>query len=207
MMALLNNFPYASDWLNPVLFPLNRWLHIVATTTLVGGVFFYEFVIPKAIEDLNGETQLAVLGRVRWIFRKIVIFSAITMVVTGAVSTWRLWPNYHYQFEPVKPWWAGHVFLGVVALAIAVRLTISDQVPRRPFIWLRVVFVVMLVSMFAASVARHVRLSIREQWERYYFAPGEGVPYLSQRVPSDFGSDVPSLTHPDSATTQPSTAR
>src|SRR5476649_1907153 len=91
---MLNPLPLLPDWANPIVLPLNRWVHIVCTTALVGGTLFYEFVIPRAIEELKEETQLAVLGRVRWIFRQIVVVSAVLLVTSGAVSTWRIWPAY-----------------------------------------------------------------------------------------------------------------
>lgn len=176
ILAVLNQISWLPDWGDAIVLPVVRWLHIVATATLVGGAFFYEFVIPKAIEDLNTETQLAVLGRVRWIFRRVVNFSAITLIITGIISTWRMWPSYHKEFAPSYPWWVLHVGLGVIALIILVRLTIGDRVPRRPFIWLRVVFVVMLVTIFAATVARHIRLSVGDEWTRYYeFSPGNAM--------------------------------
>src|SRR5690348_2294523 len=113
LAILLNHIPAVPDWVQSILLPLTRWLHIVATATIVGGALFYEFVIPKAIEELKDETQLAVLGRVRWIFRQLVIFSTVVIVVTGLVETWRTWPAYHGPFEPARPWWAMHVGAGV----------------------------------------------------------------------------------------------
>ena len=77
---MLNWFPFIPEWIQEAIFPLNRWLHIVCTALLVGGTLFYEFIIPKAIEDLKEESQLAVLGRVRWFFGQVVIFSALIPV-------------------------------------------------------------------------------------------------------------------------------
>lgn len=153
---MLNHIQSLPDWVNGVVFPLNRWLHIVAMGTLVGGTLFYEFVIPLAVEELKEESQLAVMGRVRWIFRRLVIFSTITLVLTGLVSTWRTWPMYHGMYDPVRPWWALHLGIGVIAMALVIRITLGDRVPRHPIAWLRVSFVVMLVAVFVASVTRHV---------------------------------------------------
>ena len=85
---MLNWFTSPPGLLQEALFPLVRWLHIVCTTLLVGGTLFYEFVIPKAIEDLKEETQLAVLGKVRWVFRQIVIFSTLILVATGSLAVY-----------------------------------------------------------------------------------------------------------------------
>jgi hypothetical protein len=164
---MLNHIPVVPDWVQSVVLPLNRWLHIVATATLVGGALFYEFVIPKAIEELKDETQLAVLGRVRWIFRRIVIFSTVFLVLTGLVESWRTWPSYHGNYDAARPWWVWHVVVGAIAMAIAIKVTLGDRVPRHPIAWMRAAFVVMLVAIFLSGITRHVRLSIEEDAERY----------------------------------------
>ena len=46
-----------------LLFLLSRYLHIVATTILVGGVLFHELIVPVAIADLKEEQKLAVFAR------------------------------------------------------------------------------------------------------------------------------------------------
>lgn len=163
MFNHLAGFP---DWLHAIVLPLNRWLHIVSTTLLVGGTLFYEFVIPKAIEDLKSESQMAVLGRVRWVFRRIVVVSAILLIVTGLISSWRNWPTYSGEYGPVKPWWVIHVILGVIAIAIAVLLTIGDRLPAHPIAWLRVNFVILLVTIFLSDITVYVRQSVREELGR-----------------------------------------
>jgi hypothetical protein len=160
MFNHLSSFP---DWAHTIVLPLNRWLHMISTTLLVGGTLFYEFVIPKAIEDLKPESQLAIMGRVRWVFRRIVLISAALLLLSGIISSWRNWPTYNGNFEPVKPWWMIHAGLGVIAMAIAVLLTIGDRVPRHPIAWMRVNFVVMLVAIFVADITVYVRQSVRDE--------------------------------------------
>src|SRR3954467_2614579 len=71
---------------------LSRYVHIVATTVIVGGTLFFELVVPLAIGELKTEVQLALIGRMRWIFRWVVYSSAIALIATGTISTYR---NYH----------------------------------------------------------------------------------------------------------------
>src|ERR1700722_3259583 len=127
---MLNWLPsYIPDWLQQAIFPINRWLHIVCTTLLVGGTLFYEFVIPKAIEDLKEETQLAVLGRVRWFFRQVVIFSALVLIVTGSVSMYQQWRLYNGVFREVRWWIFLHIGLAVFALIVAVAAMVRTRAP------------------------------------------------------------------------------
>jgi hypothetical protein len=160
---MFNHLSLLPDWAHTIVLPLNRWLHIVSTTLLVGGTLFYEFVIPKAIEDLKAESQLAVLGRVRWIFRRIVLISASLLLLSGIIASWRNWPTYNGDYGAVKPWWIIHTALGGLAMVSAVCLTIGDHVPRHPIAWLRVNFVVMLVALFTADIIVYVRQSVRDE--------------------------------------------
>ncbi len=166
-MAMLNTLPDLPDWAATIIFPLNRWLHMVCTALLVGGTLFYEFVLPRAIEDLREEAQLAVLGRVRWAFRRVVILSVVVLAVTGSVAWWRLLPLYQSAaFREVPPWVWAHVGLGVLAMALGLRVMNRTRAPRNPLTWMRVNFVVMLIALFVAAVARHLRVAIQDGIER-----------------------------------------
>src|SRR5256714_7733430 len=77
-----------------LLFILNRYLHIVCTTVIVGGTLFFEMIVPVATGDLKQEQQLLVFGRARWSFRAMVWTCAILLVVSGIVSSIRRWSDY-----------------------------------------------------------------------------------------------------------------
>jgi uncharacterized membrane protein len=162
---MLNHFSSLPEALQHALFALVHWLHIVCTTLLVGGTLFYEFVIPKAIEDLKEESQLAVLGRVRWFFRGVVILCAILLFATGGLSIWFYLPMYTGAFEVVRPWLAWHVALGTVALIVAVIAMARTRSPRHPLIWMRINFVILLITIFVASLVRHIRLTVQDDIE------------------------------------------
>ncbi len=166
-VAMLQRIPDLPWWAQTIVFPLNRWLHVVCTALLVGGTLFYEFVLPKAVEDLREEAQLAVLGRVRWAFRRVVWLSASGLLLTGAMALYRLWPLYHAAaFRVVPPWVMAHIGLGLLAIAVGLVVMNRTRAPRHPLTWLRVNFVVMLIALFVAAVARHLRVSIQDDIER-----------------------------------------
>jgi hypothetical protein len=152
------------DSLIHIIYTLARWLHMIGSTLLIGGTLFYEFVIPIAIEDLKPELQLIVVGRTRWVFRKVVYFSVIVLILTGVTSTFRQWNDYTVLFPPARPWWATHVGLGIIAMAIALRLTIGRHVP--PIRWMRFNLGLLLVVVFLASASRHVQMTMREPNDR-----------------------------------------
>lgn len=156
------------------LFLLSRYLHMVATALLVGGTLFYELIVPVAIDDLKDEVKLFVFARARWAFRWIVWCSVVALLISGAVSTYRNWPAYVTGNGPLETagyWWVAHVLLGLTGIIIAVALVLGRSPPRYPLVWMRMVLLTLLLSIFMASTTRHVRLRIQEG--HYYFtAPG-----------------------------------
>jgi uncharacterized membrane protein len=173
---MLNWFPYIPEWIQEALFPLNRWLHIVCTALLVGGTLFYEFIIPKAIEDLKEETQLAVLGRVRWFFGQVVILSALILVVTGSIACYQQWHLYNGIFHDARTWIFMHIAIGVFALIVAIVAMARTRAPRTPLTWLRVNFVILLIVIFVAAVSRHLRMMVRNNAEQLHLPTADAGP-------------------------------
>jgi peptidoglycan/LPS O-acetylase OafA/YrhL len=156
---------------------ISRYLHIACTTVLVGGTLFYEMVMPAAIDELKTEQQLDVFGRARWVFRRLVWISAVLLVLSGAVATRAHWATYRDEpYPPARPpsgmalegapsvlrrpgwWWAAHVSTGGLAVLIAVYLTTVARPPDHPIGWMRLNLVILLLVIFLATAARHVRL-------------------------------------------------
>jgi hypothetical protein len=167
-----------------VLLLLNRYVHVVATTVLVGGTLFYEMVVPVAIADLKSEHQLAVFARARWVFRWVVLTSVAALLLSGAVSVWRNWPSYSggeealfqtlvmraeaVKVEGLSPWqnprtWViGHALLGLAALGVAVMLVWSDRPPDKPVRWMQLNLMLLLIAIFLGSATRNARLRVLE---------------------------------------------
>ncbi len=168
-----------------VWFLIARYLHVVCATLLVGGTLFYEMVVPAAIDDLKEEAQLAVFAKARWVFRSIVWLASIVILVSGAVTTVRHWDSYERGEDRVmmasttvqpgmigkvvpvaeRPgwWFAAHASVGFIAVLIALSLTIGHTPPARPVGWMRINLVILLIVIFLASAARHMRLMWNDQ--------------------------------------------
>jgi hypothetical protein len=147
------------DWLSHILFTVMRWVHVVCTTLIVGGTLFFEFVVPIAIEDLKDEQQLAVFGKARWVFRRVVWIGATLLLISGAVLIVRYWDTYREQPYRGTMWWAvGHMALGIVTLGIALLLTAPRRPPDHQVGWMQFNLVLLLVAIFAAGVSSYVRL-------------------------------------------------
>ena len=153
-------------------FILNRYVHIVCTTVIVGGTLFYELIVPVAIGELKHEQQLSVFGRARWSFKTIMWSCALLLIVSGVVSTIRLWHEYtagetiaqHAATGIHRPgwWWVAHVSTGLIALVVAVSLMTVRRPPDYPLYWMRVSLTILLVVIFLGTVARHMRMWNRE---------------------------------------------
>lgn len=92
--AMLNREAEAVNILDNTLLLISQYVHLLATTLLVGGTLFYEMVVPIAIADLKSEQQLAIFARARWVFRRIVWVNVVLLVVTGVYSTRAHWKDY-----------------------------------------------------------------------------------------------------------------
>jgi uncharacterized membrane protein len=154
-------------WLFDAGICVNRWLHIVAAGLLVGGVLFFNFVLPAATAELKDEQRLAVFGRARWMFRSVVWFSVIALVVSGSLSCFRVWPMYKAEqttsgsaWLTSLPWTIGHMVIALIAFAMLFRITAGRRLLERPVGWLGANLIVLLVGIFLASVARHWELHL-----------------------------------------------
>jgi hypothetical protein len=167
-----------------LLYLCNRYVHIVATTLIVGGTLFYEMVVPAALGELKTEVQLALFGRMRWLFRWIVYTSATLLLLSGAISSYRNWYVYNGEYRAflirVAPpaaakalddasllarphwWYGGHVVLGLAGMLISVLLVSGGRPPDRPIKWMRISLLLLMVGMFLASAARNARLRLFE---------------------------------------------
>src|SRR5271155_2144208 len=131
------------DWspLLHILFIVERWLHVVAGMLIVGGAFVYEFVLPRALDDLKEEHQLAVFGKVRFAFRAVVLFGTLLLILTGIGQIWQLQHQHSVLFDmglqsywtgdvpslaalTLAGWWAfSHGVVGIFTLLYALKLT------------------------------------------------------------------------------------
>jgi len=190
-VELLQTVHLMTSDLEMLLTLMGRYLHIVAATLLVGGTLFYEMVVPIAIEDLIEEQKLLVFARARWVFKGIVWTAVVLIVLTGAVNTWDHWPEYargeyvtattsrpEVASEPAasRPgwWWAAHASTGVVAVLVALSLTMGSVPPARPIRWMRLNLIVLLLVMFLASATRQARLQAFNNANRGY-TPRSGL--------------------------------
>ncbi|MGE5610890.1 MAG: hypothetical protein ACM359_16690 [Bacillota bacterium] len=154
------------SWLNDVVYPVFRWLHIVCTTLIVGGTLFFELVLPIAIEDLKREQQLYVMARARWVFRWVVYISVVGLLLSGGVNLYRMWRSYQspeFIRGMISAWATAHMVLGALALFIAMLLSVGRRPPEDPVRWMRLNLVILLVAIFLGSATRHFQLALRDQ--------------------------------------------
>jgi hypothetical protein len=159
-----------------------RYLHIVATTLIVGGTLFFELVVPIAIGELRTEVQMVLFARMRWIFRWVVYISTATLLLTGAISIYRNWNVINGDFIRFmvqsagekqvyalitasffnwpRFWFVAHIASGLFSLVIAVALVSGGKPPERPLQWMRINLFILLIAIFLASAARGARQNL-----------------------------------------------
>ena len=94
--------------LTAILYVCAHYFHLVTTTLLVGGTFFYLLIVPKAIGELREESQRIVFARARWLFRNFVLPSVVLLLIKGAVLTIILFACMtrnarQHLFESIRP--------------------------------------------------------------------------------------------------------
>ncbi|HVT87676.1 MAG TPA: hypothetical protein VHD56_02400 [Tepidisphaeraceae bacterium] len=154
---------------------VNRYFHVIAATFIVGGTLFYELIFPVAIDELKDEQKLWVFARARWAFRWIVWCCVTVLILSGVVSSFRNWFAYtglesrllevapttapeHFHLVGPGNWWLAHVIVGSAGLCLAFGLVTGRTPPRYPVKWMRINLLILLIAIFLASAARHVRL-------------------------------------------------
>ena len=178
-------------WLN-VLYLLSRYLHLVAAMFMVGGIVFYEMVVPVAIQDLREEIQVAIFARARWVFRWIIWSGAVLLIVTGLHLTARRMNVYiasEFDWQstdfarvpwPLKTgwWWAAHVASAVIAILIAIYMVSGDRPPEHPIGWLRLNLMILLIVVFFAVVTDQVD-QIRQEHTRTQNSTYRAMPWVN----------------------------
>ena len=159
-------FQIFPEWLVHAIFSTARWVHVLGTALLVGGTLFFEFVVPRAIDDMRMEDQMSTVARLRVAFRQVVWLSAVILPVSGLFSMYRHWPEYirpdRTAWSAAFYWSMAHMIGGCIVVVISVAIVAGRKVPDRARGWLKVNFVIMLAVMFCASAGRHVRMYARD---------------------------------------------
>src|SRR5688572_27480955 len=88
-------FQIFPEWLVHAIFSTARWVHILGTALLVGGTLFFEFVVPRAIDEMKMADQMSTIARLRVAFRQVVWLSAVILPISGLFSMYQLWPGYY----------------------------------------------------------------------------------------------------------------
>lgn len=217
-MTPLDDASMLAVWLN-VLFLLSRYLHIVAAMLLVGGILFYEMVVPYAIANLKETEQMAIFAQARHVFRWIIWACVVLVILSGIYLTVR---RVHIYIEsqfvlaptgifntasldwPLRTgyWWAAHVIGAIIAILIALYMFGGDRPPRYPVNWLRLDLMVLLIVIFFATVTHQVDQIHQERILRHvsrltyprYLAPAES---------SESEANAPALSQPATAPAQP----
>lgn len=89
------------------------------------------------------------------------------LLISGAASVWRMWNVYRTdEFADIFRWSLAHMSLGVLALLMALLLTVGRRPPENPVRWMRLNLVVLLVVIFLGSSTRHFQFVLRDRQDR-----------------------------------------
>ena len=165
-----------NDAITNLFFLISRYVHIIATTMIVGGTLFFEMVVPLAIGELKSEVQLALFGRMRWLFRWVVYTCTVALLITGSVSIYRNRSVLDGEFirmldqmvgpktvqamqdESIlnrpRPWFIAHLAAGFLSIGISLSLVMGGRPPEKPLQWMRLNLLILMLAIFLASASR-----------------------------------------------------
>ena len=131
---------------NPFLVILFRWAHVIGAALAIGGLVVMRFALPAGLRAIQDEAlREEVFLRVRRVF-KMIVHTAILLILAGGIyNTIRLWPGY----KGLHGLWGTHVLFGLVAIGIALWLTMGKRPPAEhsTFALLNVVLLVVIYAL------------------------------------------------------------
>jgi hypothetical protein len=147
---------------NPFLVILMRWAHVIGAALAIGGLVVMRFALPAGLKAIQDEAlRDEVFLRVRRVFKMIVHTAILLILVGGIYNTIRLWPGY----KGLHGLWGTHVLFGLIAIGIALWLTMGPRPPaeHRTFALLNVVVLLAIVALGSTVKWARERKANREQ--------------------------------------------
>src|SRR2546429_2256966 len=109
---------------------LSRWVHVMSAVLAIGGTFFMRVILPKGLAEADAASREAVFLRCRRIFKMLIHTCILLLILSGAFNSWLNWNDYRLNRPLMHGIWGPHMFLGLVAMAIAIALLPGKQPPR-----------------------------------------------------------------------------
>jgi uncharacterized membrane protein len=136
---------------------LMRYLHVVSACLAVGGAFFIRFLLPVGTRDLDAENKDFVLLRSRRAFKMLVHPAMLGFIVSGVYNSIRLFPQYKANPPVLHGLWGTHILLALAIFTISIFLLKGVEPRRKHRGWMKVNFVLMLVTILVASSLKWAR--------------------------------------------------
>ena len=138
-----------------VLVILSRWLHIMSAILAIGGTFFMRVILPLGLAHADAASREAVFLRCRRVFKMIIHSCVLLLLLTGAFNTWRAWGDYKLNAPLLHGLWGPHMFLGLVAMVLAIILLAGKTPPTWHRAGAAATLVILFLAVLLASTLKH----------------------------------------------------
>lgn len=143
-----------------------RWLHMLAACGMVGSVFYYLWILPMGLRDLDEAARLQLLRRPQRGFKMTVHATFLLFLISGTYNAMRNWVIYTYQPGLMHGLFGMHLLLGIGGVAgLMVMLAGREPRPGRNG-WTRWALILLVLAIGAGSTLKSAR-----EWTMTHGAP------------------------------------
>jgi uncharacterized membrane protein len=136
---------------------LSRWLHVLTACVALGGVFFMRIILPVGLRLLEPDQRLAVLLKIRRVFKMVIHTSILLLLVTGVYNSYLAFPKYSLDPALNHPIWGTHILLALGVFAISLYLLAGPTLKKNHLQWLTVNLILLALTVAAASTLKFAR--------------------------------------------------
>ena len=136
---------------------LSRWVHVMSAVLAIGSTFFMRVILPKGLAEADAGSREAVFLRCRRLYKMLIHTCILLLILTGAFNSWLNWNDYRLNRPLMHGLWGPHLFLGLVAMGIAIALLSGKQPPRWHKTGAAVNLVILFIVVMLASSLKFVR--------------------------------------------------
>jgi uncharacterized membrane protein len=129
----------------------SRWIHVTCACLLVGGMFFFRFVLPRGLRTLDEEQAKGVMLAVRRGFKMVVHTAILLLLLSGIYNSWLSWDKYNLDKAVLHALWGTHILFATLAITLSFVALAGREPGKSRWKLLALNFVILLLAVAAAS--------------------------------------------------------
>jgi uncharacterized membrane protein len=141
----------------PFLVILSRWVHVISACLAIGGLFFFRFILPRALQGLDETASGQAFLACRRTFKILIHTVILLLILTGIYNTCLAWDKYKLDEAVLHSLWGTHLLLAALAMVILLYVLAGKQPPPSHRRLMGVGFLILLLTVAASSSLKWAR--------------------------------------------------